>query len=944
MKCYRCKSEWETIKTIKYPVKCPYCGNDLEMLPDESNVIKVILQEKTESIFEDSEAYKGCLQDKLPNAETGFVKCLLRAGEIKLHTYYKYASANASNRTSLLALAKKSLDSICSNNDFSTRIEKMYEKAFLNCVEEKARRDYYDRDHAYLNLAKQLEHQARYTDAFRVLLVSIDAGNDDASDYLCNNLERVRFIDAGLDIASIEKVFNKLLISNKQIDYFKLANLYAYGDFRKLKNSAQKALSLYEADKTTDLAQAEMLIRRYMGYGAEETTHRIDILKQLCQNSFAVQTLYIIDSDCLETSKEFLLSNNVKVNSIAIKLCYQMALYYWNNRDYEKAFLFWLNKCISLDDNSTEFLSIEQIAPIDIGELFNKYRYELPEGKFLFRLIYEYCERNNLYDEGYLYFEFADYYGIDSDYGKASMSLYQSGLMKDGYECFVNLFTKLLQNEEYSSRKFNPKHSNERKLAEKYTYGYILDNILELDLKWIQHSCERLERWKAKEKDKRYVSTFLLDLLTGVGKEYLNQNEFDKSYEMLLSGCRISRASTYTVFSSWIESFYQIVLGDSEQSILNGSKLGYLEKGKELLVHCSNNELKAELLRQLAEEYKALDWNVRFERLYKEAAALGNSIAQDYFMNQGMSILVDQGKLIKWLGNEKTILIPNSVTEIGRNAFEGNCYVNKVVVPDTVRKIGLRAFAACKQLTEIEIQGHIDSICTEAFAGCVNLEKVVFKEPPVYIEPDAFVDTLVIDNSDDVSIVGNVLVGYKGKENTICIQDGIEEIGTSAFENSGIASITFPETLLRIGEYGFSNCRHLKNVVLPAKVRIIDDYAFRSSGVKEISLGSVKKIGKGAFENSKIERVRIPGTVAMIESSLFEFCSDLKEVWIDKGVKKIEEDAFYGCNKLTKVHIPHTVVEIDDNAFEGQQMKIYGDANSYASQYANKMGISFIPV
>lgn len=944
MKCYRCDSEWKTIKTIKYPKKCPYCGNDLPMLSAGENTIKYILQEKTEMIFENAEAYKGCLRDKLPNAEDELLECLLRAEAIKLHTYYKYATSNISNRYSLLTQARDELKKVCSDNQYFSQIEKMYENAFLITNEKKVKRDYYDCDQAYLNLAKQLEHQARYTDSFCVLLVSVDAGNSDAGDVICDNLDKVRFIDAGIDIVHVEEIINKILTSNGNIDYLKLANLYAYGDFRKLKNSGEKALAFYEASKNSDLAQAEMLIRRYMGYGAEENKHQTKILKQLCQNQFAIKTLHVMDCDCLETSNEFLLSNNERVTSIDTKLCYQMALYYWNNREYEKAYLFWLDKCISFQQHSNELLSIEQIMPIDIGELLERYRHRLPDDKFLFQLIYEYCEHNNLYDEGYLYFEYADNYGIDSDYGKSSIALYQSGLVRDGYECFVKHFSNMLKSGVHSAKKLKPKYSRERKQAEKYTYEYIIDNISSVDLTWIQHGCKQLGKWNAKESDKTYVAQFLLELLVGVGGEFLNRNEYNKSYEMLLAGNRIRHYFSFAVFDNLIENFYQGILENLGQFTLSTKKLEYLEKGKMLLSDSTNNKLKADLLRKLADEYRTFGWNIRFERLYKEATLLGDTIAKDYFINKGNSVLEDHGKLVKWIGKEKIISISDSITEIGRDAFAGNSFAQKVVIPDTVKKIGAQAFIACEQLTVIEIQGQIDTICSRAFADCNNLAKIVFKKISRYIEPDAFDNTLVLTENEKVLSVGGVLVGYKGDEETVWIQDGIEQIGANAFENTKVVSVLLPETLRRIGEYGFSNCRNLKSVILPETVKIVDEYAFRSSGVKDISLGSVEKIGKGAFENSKIESVRIPGTVELIEKSVFEFCSDLKEVWIDKGVKKIEEDAFYGCDKLTKVHIPHTVVQIDDNAFEGQKMKIYGVANSYANKYANRMGISFIAV
>lgn len=944
MKCYRCDSEWETIKTVKYPRKCPYCGHELPIIHVGENTIKAILQERLVAIFDNAEVYRSCLLDKMPHMENELLESLIRAEAKGIHTFYKKASSyNVSNRNSFLKQAREELKKICPSDEYVSKIEKMYENAFLNSDENIVRRDYYDCDQAYINLAKELEHQARYTDSFRVLLVSIDAENSDACNILCNNIEKVRFCDAGIDIEHVEKIINKILASNRAVNYLKLANLYAYGDFERLNNSEKKAVALYEAAVDSDLAQAEVLVRRYMGFGTNESEKQIDVLKKLLKNPFAKKNLLITDKDCLENTKEFILSNNERVSSIATKLCYQMALYHWNYGEYKNAYLFWLHKCITFQNEANEdkLLTIAQIKPIDIGKQLAIYKDKLPDSKFLFRLIYEYCEYNNLYDEGYLYFEYADQYGIDSDYGKKSVALYQSGLISDGYVCFVNLFTKLLANND-KGKKINPKYRQSREKAEKYTYKYIIENLSSVDLKWIQYGCEQLKRWKAKKEDIKYVARFLLELIAGVGDEYLKQFEYSRAYDLLLAGCQIKYYIKLNVFDKWIETFYKSLLNNLSQITSSSRRLEYLEKGKELLRNSSNNALRMEILRKLAEEYRVAGWIVRFERLYKEAAMFGDAVAKDYFKKQGCVFLEEHGKLVCWLGEEKIISIPNSIVEIERNAFACNDIIRKVVIPETVKKIGVQAFLACKQLTEIEVQGRIYTIGSRAFADCANLSKVVLMKTPKHIERDAFENTSVLVVGNDISSVGGFLMEYRGKTETVCIQEGIEQIGANAFENAEFESITLPNSLNQIGEYGFSNCRNLNSVSIPKKVKVIGAYAFRSSGIKDIELGSVEVIGKGAFENSRIERVKIPGTVKSIESSIFEFCSDLKEVWIDKGVKKIEEDAFYGCDNLTKVYIPSSVVEIDEDAFEGRDMKIYGVANSYANQYANRMGISFV--
>lgn len=943
MKCYRCDSEWETIKTVKYPRKCPYCGSELSVIHTGVNTLKFILQERSEAVFDNDKLYRSCLLDKAPYIEPELLENLIKAEEIGIHIFYKKAALyDASSSRSFLNQAKDKLKKICSNDEYVSQIEKMYANTFLNNAEKKARRDYCDRDQAYINLAKELEHQARYTDSFRVLLISIDAGNSDAYNVLCNNIEKVHFCNSGINIVHVDAIINKILTSNSFVDYLKLANIYAYGDFRSLKKSDKKAIALYEAAKDSDLAQAEVFVRRYMEFGTDEREKKVEVLEKLLQNQFAKKHFLLTDKDCLETTKEFTLSNNEKVSSIATKLCYQMALYHWKYGEYKNAYLFWLQKCITFQNEAdeNELLTIEQIMPIDIGKQLARYRDTLPDSRFLFRLIYEYCEHNNLYDEGYLYFEYADQYGIESDYGNASMVFYQNGLMPDGYNCFVNLFTKLIMNNK--GKKLNPKYRQYREQAQKYTYKYIIENLPSVDLQWIQHGCEQLKGWQADKDDIKYVASFLLELIYEICDKLIKKGEYSRAYDLFLSAYKIKYYIKITVFEKRVENFYKSLLKNLGWIANSSRRLEYLEKGKELLRSSFDNVLKAELLRKLAEEYRAIGWNVRFERLYKEAALLGDNIAKDYFRKKGIFVLEDKGKLVCWLGEEEIFTIPNSIVEIGRNAFSGNDTVRTIVIPENINKIGIQAFSACSQLSEIEIRGQIDAICSRAFADCTKLSNVVLRKTPRHIEKDAFENTPALVAENDILSVKGVLMEYRGKSESVCVQEGIEQIGANAFENAEISSVSLPNSLYRICEYAFSNCRNLKNISIPEQVKSIDAYAFRASGIKDIELGAVETIGKGAFENSRVEFLKIPGTVKVIEIGMFEFCSELKEVWLEKGVNRIEKDAFYGCDSLIKVYIPSSVIEINDNAFEGRNMKIYGVANSYANHYANRKGISFV--
>jgi len=83
----------------------------------------------------------------------------------------------------------------------------------------------------------------------------------------------------------------------------------------------------------------------------------------------------------------------------------------------------------------------------------------------------------------------------------------------------------------------------------------------------------------------------------------------------------------------------------------------------------------------------------------------------------------------------KKVVIPESVQQIGDNAFAGCSELEEVVIKGNIREVGARAFKGCTNLKKVIIQNNenfhrdikLGSLC---FAGCINLEKVEIGSGP----------------------------------------------------------------------------------------------------------------------------------------------------------------------------------------------------------------------
>ena len=80
-----------------------------------------------------------------------------------------------------------------------------------------------------------------------------------------------------------------------------------------------------------------------------------------------------------------------------------------------------------------------------------------------------------------------------------------------------------------------------------------------------------------------------------------------------------------------------------------------------------------------------------------------------------MDFVIDDGKLIKYHGLEKEVIIPDGVTSIGVGAFWWCDNITSIIIPDSVLSIGDEAFRQCKNLVNITIPNGVTSIGNKVF-------------------------------------------------------------------------------------------------------------------------------------------------------------------------------------------------------------------------------------
>ena len=295
----------------------------------------------------------------------------------------------------------------------------------------------------------------------------------------------------------------------------------------------------------------------------------------------------------------------------------------------------------------------------------------------------------------------------------------------------------------------------------------------------------------------------------------------------------------------------------------------------------------------------------------------------------------EQGYLMGYLGTETEIELPASFTayngtfvenyEIYEDTFAYCSDLTSIIIPDSVTSIGRTAFRHCTELTSITIPDSVTSIGVGAFTDCSSLTSVVIGDSVTSIGMGAFEDcssltSIVVDDGNYVyHSAGNCIIETASKtlivgcKNSIIPDDGsVTSIGGFAFWNcDGLTTVTIPDSVTSIGINAFSGCStnllEKENGVSYVDSWVIDfDESVSSVELREGTRG----IADSAFENcTNLTTVTIPDSVTSIGIYAFRYCDGLTSVTIPDSVTSIGFGAFSDCSGLKYVTFEGTVAE-----------------------------------
>ena len=278
-------------------------------------------------------------------------------------------------------------------------------------------------------------------------------------------------------------------------------------------------------------------------------------------------------------------------------------------------------------------------------------------------------------------------------------------------------------------------------------------------------------------------------------------------------------------------------------------------------------------------------------------------------------LLIINKTLISCIGDKTTILIPDTITKIAGEAFQGNKYIKEIVIPDSVTEIGSNTFEDCSSLEEIKLSNSINEISWGMFSYCSNLKEIVIPE--------------------GVKTIGDYAFAECSSLTSVIIPEGVEDVGSQAFVScASLTEIELPDSVTDIGIETFIDCINLERVVLSDNITSIGRLTFHECrSLKEIHLpDKLTYIGAWAFEDcTSLTHIVIPNSVAEIELSVF-LNTGLKSIVIPESVTSIGHTA-----------VGYYLVETDEGekSVLVDRFTIYGYPGTEAETYAGDNNVNF---
>lgn len=286
------------------------------------------------------------------------------------------------------------------------------------------------------------------------------------------------------------------------------------------------------------------------------------------------------------------------------------------------------------------------------------------------------------------------------------------------------------------------------------------------------------------------------------------------------------------------------------------------------------------------------------EKHKEDFVIVGNGILIKYLGTDSEIVIPDEvrfistafsalnGRSFDYMGRLKKVTIGPSVEIIGDCAFNLCMHLEEIIIPDTVKYIGKRAFADCSALTKIEIPESVTRIEEYTFYGCMGFKEYTVPDHIEYIGNAAFGKCWNLEKLNIGKGVSEINIGFieesdyltelnVHEENKyysaedLCLYNGDKTVLYLYYKIKTDSVFNMPDTVEHVGDWAFNNCQNLVEIYLS---------------------DNLESIGICAFQTCQnIEYLHIADKLKLIDNSAFLNCSAFTEIFYEGSAEEWEE-------------------------------------------------------